>query len=213
LTLYPAGGQQGVPLDFDPAHESPNPMPGHALVGYPISVQADDSYRLAVHALHLHAVSAGRPGPALAARLLTHAVDPETPASAAALIPLAPLAPSTTYEVVFSGSVTGTAVSRRWRFTTAAWVAPRLTFASLTVRPGGTQRATLTGLDLDRGNYYVCHGPPNLVTSLAFEGEATFVLHTSTDCAAGRSCKVVVATSYHSSCASPFAQGTFAIVP
>jgi hypothetical protein len=129
------------------------------------------------------------------------------------LIPLAPLASSTTYEVVFSGSVAGTAVSRRWRFTTAAWVAPTLTFASPTVPPGGTQRATLTGLDLDKGNYYVCHGPPHLVTSLAFEGEATFVLRTSSDCAAGRSCEVVVATSYHSSCASPFAQGAFAIAP
>jgi hypothetical protein len=213
LTLYPAAGQQGVPLDFDPAHESPNPMPGHALVGYPISVQADDSYTLAVHTLDLHAVGGGGPGPALPARLLTHALDAETPASAAALIPLAPLASSTTYEVVFSGSVAGTAVSRRWRFTTAAWVAPTLTFASPTVPPGGTQRATLTGLDLDKGNYYVCHGPPHLVTSLAFEGEATFVLRTSSDCAAGRSCEVVVATSYHSSCASPFAQGAFAIAP
>ena len=213
LTPYPADGQQGVPLDFDPAHESPNPMPGHALVGYPVSLQVDERYTLTMHSFSLHAVSSGASGPALAARLLTHAVDPETPASAAALIPLSPLSPSTTYEVVFSGSVDGSPVSRSWRFTTVARTAPSLRFASPTVPPGGTQKATLTGLDREKGDYYVCHGPPHLVTSLAFEGEAEFALETSSDCASGTSCEVAVATSYHSSCAAPFAQGTFAIVP
>jgi hypothetical protein len=80
------------------------------------------------------------------------------------------------------------------------------------VPPGGTQKATLAGLDMEKGDYYVCHGPPHLVTSLVFEGDAEFVLTTSSDCA-GQSCEVVVATSYHSSCAAPFAQGSFAIVP
>jgi hypothetical protein len=66
---------------------------------------------------------------------------------------------------------------------------------------------------MEKGDYYVCHGPPHLVTSLVFEGEAEFVLTTSSDCASGRSCEVVVATSYHSSCAAPFAQGSFTIAP
>ena len=149
----------------------------------------------------------------LAARLLTRAVDPETDALAAALIPLSPLSPSTTYEVVFSGSVAGGIVSRNCRFTTAAPVVPTIRFASPTVPAGGTQKVTLTGLDREKGDYYVCHGPPHLVTSLAFEGDAEFVLTTSSDCASGRSCTVAVATSYHSSCASPFAEGSFAIVP
>ena len=213
LTLYPVPGQQGVPLDFDPAYESPNPMPGHTLVGYPISIQVDDPYTLTVHSFGLHPVTSSTLGAALAAKLLTHANDPETDASAAALIPLAPLSPSTTYEVVFSGAVSGSGVSRNWRFTTAAQVVPTLRFASPTVPPGGTQKVTLTGLDKEKGDYYVCHGPPHLVTSLVFEGDAEFVLTTSSDCAAGRSCEVAVATSYHSSCASPFAQGSFAIVP
>jgi len=213
LTIYPVAGQQAVPLDFDPAHESPNPMPGHTLVGYPISIQVDESYPLMVHSFGLHAVGPGNPGPALPARLLTHAVDPETPANAAALIPLSPLSPSTTYQVIFAGTVAGTSVSRSWRFTTATWVVPTLTFASPTVPPGGTQRATLTGLDMEKGDYYVCHGPPHLVASLVFEGEAEFVLTTSSDCASGRSCEVIVATSYHSSCAAPFAQGSFTIAP
>jgi hypothetical protein len=188
-------------------------MPGHTLVGYPISIQVDEPYPLMVHSFGLHAVGPGNPGPALPARLLTHAVDPETPANAAALIPLSPLSPSTTYQVILAGTVAGTSVSRSWRFTTATWVVPTLTFASPTVPPGGTQRATLTGLDIEKGDYYVCHGPPHLVASLVFEGEAEFVLTTSSNCASGRSCEVIVATSYHSSCAAPFAQGSFTIAP
>jgi Cysteine-rich secretory protein family len=213
LTLYPVADQQGVPLDFDPTHESPNPMPGRPLVGYPISIQVDAHYTLGVRSFTLHAVIGGKRGPALPARLLTHGADLETPAYGAALVPLSPLSPSTTYEAAFSGSAAGAAISRSWRFTAAAQVVPRLRFASSTVRPGGTQRVTLTGLDLEKGDYYVCHGPPQLVTSLTFEGEATFVLTTSRDCAPGRSCEVIVATSYLSSCAVPFAKGSFTIGP
>jgi hypothetical protein len=38
--------------------------------------------------------------------------------SAAAIIPLAPLRSATTYDVSFSGTVGGTAVTRSWSFTT-----------------------------------------------------------------------------------------------
>jgi hypothetical protein len=37
---------------------------------------------------------------------------------AAAIIPLAPLAAGTTYDVSFSGTVDGTALSKSWSFTT-----------------------------------------------------------------------------------------------
>jgi hypothetical protein len=61
-------------------------------------------------------------GAALNVRLLTHDSDPnhpvETPRSTAAIIPLAKLAPATTYDVSFTGAVDGAPVSRTWSFTT-----------------------------------------------------------------------------------------------
>ena len=213
LTTYPADGQRGVPLDFDPAHEAPNPMPGHALVGYPISVQVDERHDLRVDAFTLKAVGQGNSGSVVAVKRLTHAINAETPAYAAAVIPLSPLSPATAYRVTFSGRVGSVPVTKSWQFTTAARTAPRLRFASPAVAPGGTQRATIDGLDREKGDYYVCYAPPHLVASLAFEGDAAFALTTSTDCNAGKSCQVAVSTSYQSSCAAPFAQGTFVIAP
>jgi hypothetical protein len=213
LTTYPADGQRGVPLDFDPAHEAPNPMPGHALVGYPISVQVDERHDLRVDAFTLKAVGQGNSGSVVAVKRLTHAINAETPAYAAAVIPLSPLSPATAYRVTFSGRVGSVPVTKSWQFTTAARTAPRLRFASPAVAPGGTQRATIDGLDREKGDYYVCYAPPHLVASLAFEGDAAFALTTSTDCSAGKSCQVAVSTSYQSSCAAPFAQGTFVIAP
>lgn len=120
LTLYPVEGHQGVPVDFDPQQEFPSPMPGHTLVGYPVSVQVDPRHTLVVDTFEIYQMTSDSRGRPLDAKLLAHSVDAETPAHAAALIALAPFAPSTTYEVVFSGSVNGVNVSRAWHFTTAA---------------------------------------------------------------------------------------------
>ena len=87
LTLYPFDGQQRVPTDFDPAQESPDPMPGHTLVGYPLSVQVDPRSTLEVERFELQDVSSADRPRRVDAKLLTHAIDAETPASAAALIP------------------------------------------------------------------------------------------------------------------------------
>ena len=38
LTLYPLNGQAGVPTRFAPASESPNPLPGVAMTGMPLTV-------------------------------------------------------------------------------------------------------------------------------------------------------------------------------
>jgi len=54
----------------------------------------------------------------LTVRLLTHDVDSDTPASAAAIIPLTVLNAATTYDVSFSGNVDGVAITRAWSFTT-----------------------------------------------------------------------------------------------
>ena len=69
LTVYPADAQTGIPTDFDPAEEFPNPMPGHTLVGYPISIQVDARHALTVKSFELYEV-APRPRRALDAKLL-----------------------------------------------------------------------------------------------------------------------------------------------
>jgi uncharacterized protein YkwD len=211
LTLYPYDGQQGVPVDFDSAQESPDPMPGHAIVGYPVSVQADPRSTLAVERFDLTEDSPAGSGRPLEARLLARAVDAETPTSAAALIAHAPLKDATTYRVAFSGSVDGQPVSRAWTFTTAASVPVTLTFASPAVAAGAVQRGTLDGLDTEKGPYYLCYSPARLIRSLQHETQRHFAMATTTDCEAGAVCQVTVQATYHSTCSNPFAVGTFNI--
>jgi hypothetical protein len=55
----------------------------------------------------------------LATRLLVRGRDPNTTmSSVAAIVPLSPLAANTTYDVSFTGTVSGAAVSKTWSFTT-----------------------------------------------------------------------------------------------
>lgn len=208
LTLYPVDGQWGVPTDFDPAEEFPSPMPGHTLVGYPVSVQVDSRYTLVVDSFELYAALSGG---ALDAKLLTHAVDAETPPNAAALIPVAPLAPATEYRLHFSGSVDGDPVSRTWQFTTVPEARVAMTFASPTVAPGGSQSGRLVGMDVEKGAYYLCYSPAQLVRSLEHQTETEFTMTTTDGCEKGKSCQVTVQATYHSACVAPFAAGSFNI--
>ena len=57
-------------------------------------------------------------GAALDVRLLTHASDAHTGSSSAAIVPLAPLAANTTYDVSFTGTADSAPVTRSWSFTT-----------------------------------------------------------------------------------------------
>lgn len=211
LTVYPVLGQTGVPTDFDPAEELPSPMPGHSLVGYPITIQVDARRKLAVESFELFQTAPVASSQALQAKLLTHAVDAETPAHGAALIPVSPLEPAAIYKAVFTGTVDGTPVSTSWEFMTAAQTPVTMTFELPKVPPGGVQRVTLEGLDAEKGPYYLCYSPAHLVKSLVHETETQIVVTAGTECDPGASCDVRLSASYHS-CAKPFAGGTFAIV-
>lgn len=112
--VYPADGQLGLPSVFFSDFESPDPVAGRNQVGYPISIHADITSTVAVTTFTVRA----RGGSVLPAQLLAHVSDPQTPASAAALIPLDVLGANTTYDVQFAGTVDGTAVTRAWSFTT-----------------------------------------------------------------------------------------------
>lgn len=118
--VYPFSGQQRVPRNFFSDHEVPDPVPSRNEVGYPVSIHADITSTIEVQAFSIRP----RGGTPLQVQLLQNrstsaaAADPLTPPSAAAIVPLGVLSPGTTYDVQFSGSVDGVAVSREWSFTT-----------------------------------------------------------------------------------------------
>ena len=111
---YPVAAQTAVPTLFHNDGEKPEPVPGRHDVGYPVSVHADLLSSLQVQRFSLRP-RGGNPVPV---QLLTAATDPNTPTSAAAIIPLEVLQAATTYEVQFAGRVDGVQVARNWQFTT-----------------------------------------------------------------------------------------------
>ncbi|WP_229262903.1 CAP domain-containing protein [Duganella radicis] len=111
---YPFNNQTNVPVNFFSDSESPDPVPNQNEVGYPISVHADQGSTVTVQSFTV----APRGGSALATRLLSEAAGTAETSSAAAIVPLAPLKSATTYDVRFSGTVSGVAVTRNWSFTT-----------------------------------------------------------------------------------------------
>lgn len=111
---YPAAGQELVPAFFNNDGETPDPVPSRRQVGFPISIHADLISTVSVRRFTVQP----RGGSPLPVQLLTSAIDPNTPASAAAIVPLDVLAAATTYDVRFDGNVDGVAVSRSWAFTT-----------------------------------------------------------------------------------------------
>ncbi len=114
LVVWPASGQQQVRPNFFSDQETPDPVPGADEVGYPVSLHADIDARIDVERFVLREPG----GSELPVRPLAHASDDSTPSSAAAIVPLAPLRSGTRYDVEFSGTVDGVAVTRNWSFTT-----------------------------------------------------------------------------------------------
>lgn len=116
LAVWPVNGQTQVPPNFFSDYEEPDPVPDINEVGYPVSVHTNLTRKLTVQSFTMRA--RGTTGN-LATRLLVKGQDANTTTdSAAAIVPLAPLAARTTYDVTFIGAIDGTAVSRTWSFTT-----------------------------------------------------------------------------------------------
>lgn len=114
VITYPFSGQQRVPTLFFSDRETPDPAPDRNEVGYPVSIHADITATVTVQSFTVRP----RGGSALAVKILSSTTDSETPPSAAAIIPLTPLAGQTTYDAQFSGVVDGIPVSRSWSFVT-----------------------------------------------------------------------------------------------
>jgi uncharacterized protein YkwD len=116
IVTWPFNGQSQVPADFNSDYEEPDPVPDRSVVGYPVSVHTNLTRTLTVQSFTIRAHGSGSD---LSTRLLVQGQDANTTThSAAAIVPLAPLAAATTYDVTFTGAVDGTPVSRSWSFTT-----------------------------------------------------------------------------------------------
>jgi uncharacterized protein YkwD len=142
IVNYPFDQQQRIATSFDHGTETPDPCPQcQGSVGYPVSVHANLTQRIDVASQGFTIMPIGSSSP-LPTLLLSYATDPgsasephPTPISAAAIIPLTPLAANTRYQVRFSGTIcsadinsdspayntcvsTPVALTRSWTFTT-----------------------------------------------------------------------------------------------
>jgi len=113
---YPADNQGGVPLEF--GSEIPNPVPGGARAGYPITIQFPPFDKLT----GVRATLVDERGKDVAFYLS----DPQHPATSfgqygvVCLIPKLPLRPESRYEVRVDATWKGKAGTWRWSFTTLA---------------------------------------------------------------------------------------------
>jgi uncharacterized protein YkwD len=114
---YPADNQGDVPLEF--GDEIPNPVPGSARAGYPITIQFPPFDKLT----GVRATLVDGSGKDVAFYLS----DPEHPATTSfgqygvvCLIPKLPLRPESRYEVRVDATWKGEASTWRWSFTTLA---------------------------------------------------------------------------------------------
>jgi uncharacterized protein YkwD len=116
IVTWPVNGQTGVQHSFTSDFEEPDPVPDVKDVGYPISIHANLIETVAVQSFTVRPRGGATD---LATRLLVRGRDPNTTmSSVAAIVPLSPLAANTTYDVSFTGTVSGAAVSKTWSFTT-----------------------------------------------------------------------------------------------
>ncbi len=114
VIVWPVPDQKNVRSAFLSDEETPDPVAAQNEVGFPISVHADSGSSLRVSRFILREQG----GATLPVKLLEHGSDGDTPASAAAIIPLTVLRKATTYDAEFVGSADDIAVARRWSFTT-----------------------------------------------------------------------------------------------
>jgi uncharacterized protein YkwD len=125
VATWPIDNARDVPLRL--GLETPNPVPTQDILtlGTPASVAVAESKTISVSVFTLTNMATGLVVPS---SVLTSQSDPNQtlPRSFAAVIPLAVLAPSTTYKVEFDGSVvafmsaTPVSIHRAWSFKTAA---------------------------------------------------------------------------------------------
>lgn len=116
LVVWPMPNQQNVRTNFYSNQETPDPVPLHDEVGYPVSVHAD--FTSVIHVQSFTLRDHERTDPPLAVQMLNSVNDRDTPASAASIVPLLPLKRGTRYDAEFVGTIDGQALTRQWSFRT-----------------------------------------------------------------------------------------------
>jgi uncharacterized protein YkwD len=111
IVTWPFAGQTQVQPNFFSDFEEPDPVPDRNEVGYPISVHANINAPLTVQSFVVRP-RGGEPLP------VQQVLPLSTAKTAAAIVPVAPLRGGTTYDVSFSGTVSGAPVTHSWSFTT-----------------------------------------------------------------------------------------------
>lgn len=137
IRVYPYPDQTGIPIVFYNQAESPTPLPQYQELGTPVTLNFKTKSFVAtgakptVSVTQLNITPAG--GQPLPAKILTSATggsitttaleltaDSHFAAYTLTVVPVSRMTPNTVYTVSFSGTVNGTALSKSWKFTTAA---------------------------------------------------------------------------------------------
>jgi uncharacterized protein YkwD len=118
VVTWPFNGQTQVTPNFFSDQEEPDPVENVNEVGYPISVHANMSSTLAVQNFSVRPHGGSDLQVKQIGNQTTNAQGQMVASTAVAIIPLAPLAARTTYDVSFNGTVDGIAISKSWSFTT-----------------------------------------------------------------------------------------------
>ena len=137
IRVYPYPDQTGVPIVFYNQAEVPTPLPQYQELGTPVTLNfktksfAATGAKPTISVTQLNITPAG--GQPMTAQILAATAggaitttgpelttDSRMTAYTLTIIPVARMAPNTVYTVSFSGTVNGTALSKSWKFTTAA---------------------------------------------------------------------------------------------
>jgi hypothetical protein len=143
MILYPYENQQDVPPAF--YNETPDPLPGYKVSGFPVSVQFNPFYYSRIKMLSFALYDAS--GRRLKSRMLDWQSDPNhrLDKNVYALMPLARLAYDRPYRAVFRAIVDGREISRSWEFRTRRMEGKffRITTAKARIDTEGVERITL----------------------------------------------------------------------
>ncbi len=118
IVVWPIPSQTNVPPTFASDTESPDPVPGQNIVGYPVSLQVYPGISLTTMRFRIFEVASTGETEITNTKLLTSTTDSNVDDFCVAVIPLSPLKSATVYRVQFDGQIGGTTRSLTWQFTT-----------------------------------------------------------------------------------------------
>jgi len=122
IVIYPYANQHDVPPAF--YNETPDPLPGYKVSGFPVSVEFNPYYFHKIKMLSFKLYNDA--GKEIKSRLIDHLRDPngKLEPNEYALMPLARLRYATQYRAVFDAVADGKRIHKSWVFTTRSPTVP-----------------------------------------------------------------------------------------